>query len=387
MQIFHALFLAVSQTFSIILISLGAFFGAINSHTVFVAPTIAEPQVVATYTKPTAKSTDSGYADFPAKKSAEVAGPLLRTTLGKPPPSVILPTVQIPVRPPKDPNQLNADARAALVNILCLTGAGGYFHPLSGSGVFVDTRGVILTNAHVGQFFLLRDYPTKDNIVCAIRTGSPAQNTYYARLLYLPPVWISANASQITAQQETGTGENDFAFLLVTGSTGATPLPSPPAGGFPALPVSLQDPAVGDGTLLAAYPAGFLDGSSIQMNLFAASTFTTIEEIFTFNNEGRIDLMSLGGTIVSQAGSSGGAVVRAQDGYLEGIIATATASSTTAGRDLRAITTGHIDRSLRADGLGGIEGILSGNLNETADVFNRDIAPLLTQKLLDVLKK
>ena len=36
---------------------------------------------------------------------------------------------------------------------------GRLFNPISGSGVIVDSRGVVLTNAHVGQFFLLHDYP------------------------------------------------------------------------------------------------------------------------------------------------------------------------------------------------------------------------------------
>ena len=145
-------------------------------------------------------------------------------------------------------------------------------------------------------------------------------------------------------------------------------------------------PRVGDGVLLAAYPAGFLDGQTIEMNLFAASTFTNIGQIFVFDKADGVDLVSVGGTPVSQAGSSGGAVVRTQDGSLTGIIVTATASSTTSGRDLRALTIGHINRSLQA-GLGGIATFLSGNINALADTFNREIAPLLTQKLIAVLKK
>ena len=47
--------------------------------------------------------------------------------------------------------ELNLKARRALVNILCTTKRGGLFSPISGSGVFIDPRGVILTNAHVGQ--------------------------------------------------------------------------------------------------------------------------------------------------------------------------------------------------------------------------------------------
>jgi hypothetical protein len=82
---------------------------------------------------------------------------------------------------------LNAQTRSALVNILCSVGASGGVHPISGSGVFVDNRGVILTNAHIGQYFLLKDYPVQNNVDCVIRTGGPAQPHYRAKLLYLPP--------------------------------------------------------------------------------------------------------------------------------------------------------------------------------------------------------
>ncbi|MBY0293848.1 hypothetical protein K2Q08_00780, partial [Patescibacteria group bacterium] len=53
---------------------------------------------------------------------------------------------------------VNDSARASLVNIFCLTKSGGYLYPISGSGVMITKNGIILTNAHVGQYFLLRDY-------------------------------------------------------------------------------------------------------------------------------------------------------------------------------------------------------------------------------------
>ena len=211
MDIFHALLQAIGQTFSILLISISGFFGAINSHTVFVAP-------------PSAQTTNLPIVPAKQKVVREASGSVLPLE-GRRGPSELggqlsaQQTVQQPLLPAANPDRVNADTRAALVNILCLTGGGGYFKPISGSGVFIDSRGIILTNAHIGQFFLLRDFPVKDNVTCTIRTGSPAQNTYTARLLYLPPVWIDANAKQITSQEAMGTGENDFALLLVTGST------------------------------------------------------------------------------------------------------------------------------------------------------------------------
>jgi len=283
----------------------------------------------------------------------------------------------------KTSEQVNTEARAALVNILCVTKAGGYFKPISGSGVIIDGAGVVLTNAHVGQYFLLRDYPSTNNVDCIVRTGSPAYPAYRAVLLYLPPSWVTKNANQIIVEQATGTGENDYAFLLITSRIDGSPLPSL----FPAVPITFKTPQRGDPVLLAAYPAGFLDGANIETNLYASSAFTSVMDLFSFDNSGFVDLISIGGTVVSQAGSSGGAVVRQQDSALLGIIATATAGETTAERDLRAITLAHIDRSLAAQGKIGLLQILSGNLAAKAGIFNDTVGQTEKQKLIEVLEQ
>jgi hypothetical protein len=280
--------------------------------------------------------------------------------------------------------QLNAQTRSALVNILCTTKAGGSFEPISGSGVMVDTRGVILTNAHVAQFFLLHDYGSPGNVQCVIRTGSPAEPAYNAELLYLPPSWVNANASQITSQKAMGTGENDYAFLLITNPAAPT-LPYPSS--FPALAMTSASPDVNDPVLLAAYPAGFLGGTTIQMDLYVSSALSTVQELFTFDDPSNIDLISLGGTVVAQSGSSGGAVVSATSGKLIGIIATESQGTTTASRDLNAITISHINRSLTSLGQGGITGLLSGDLNQEAQDFNTNTAPGEIKTLEAVLNK
>jgi hypothetical protein len=277
---------------------------------------------------------------------------------------------------------VNASVRQSLVNILCITKVAGSLHPISGSGVMIDSRGVVLTNAHIGQYFLLKDFLTPNFIDCTLRTGSPAKIAYKATLLYISAPWIERHYPDIVVADPTGTGENDFALLLVTGSATAAPLPA----SFPSLPLELSDAAVNQGQMVtsAGYAAGFLGGLTIEQDLFASSAVSSVREVFTFDS-GSPDLFSIGGTIVAQKGSSGGAVADA-DGNLVGVIVTATEAPTTAERDLRAITLSHIDRSLTKSTGSGIRALLSGNLVPKAAFFESTLAPhlrdLLTSQIL-----
>jgi len=279
---------------------------------------------------------------------------------------------------------LNTVARGALVNILCTTAAGGSFNPISGSGVFVDSRGIILTNAHVAQYFLLKDYPFTDNIQCVVRTGSPAQPLYTAEVMYLPPEWVEANASQLTAQHAQGTGENDYAFLRITGAVSySVSLPA----SFPAMVATAEAPEIGAPVLLVAYPAGLLSGETIQKNLYSSSAVSTVQGLYSFDGLQHVDLLSLSGTVVSQTGSSGGALVGIGSSKLLGIIATETTGTTTADRQLNAVTIGFIDRALAKAGMGGLTSFLAGDPQQTAADFKNNLQSQETAELVAVLQK
>ena len=212
--------------------------------------------------------------------------------------------------------------------------------------------------------------------------GSPAVALYRASLLYLPPVWIAQNASKIGTEAATSTGENDYALLLITSSVSG----SPPPSAFPFVSITTNPPGPKDSAFVAAYAAQYLGGIIIQKSLSASSAFSSVQELFSFNEKSpTIDVVSLGGSVVSQEGSSGGAVVRPQDGALEGVIATESEGATTADRELYAITLGHIDRSLAAQGQGGLVPLLSGDLGAKAVDFTTQTAPGLTQQLVRVL--
>jgi len=293
---------------------------------------------------------------------------------------------ELPPDPPIQPSfsEINQHTRDALVNILCTTKQSGPFKPITGSGIIIDERGVILTNAHVAQFFLLQDYPVKDSMGCTIRTGSPARSTYRATVLHIAPKWIEENANNITLENPLGTGENDYAFLLITKHI--DPKKSLPKT-FSFIPPVVKDESINQNNevLLAGYPAGFLGGITIQKDLYIVSTIGQIKELFTFK-ETTLDLFSIIGSIISQKGSSGGAVV-SKDNKLIGIIVTATDGETTKERELRAITLSHIDRSLRKYANFDLAFLLFGDLKVKAGVFNLTSAIPLTTLLINELEK
>ena len=369
----------ILQTLAGIIVSFLIFWGSIipglQLHTVNTPPAVSEQAAFPTAPVATStKETDQKSSDLPSR-AAVTNGGLAGQTFVQPP----LPS---PTTPTKSQEQINTETRAALVNILCMPQTG-LSSGISGSGVVVDSRGVILTNAHVAQFFLLRDYLQPGNVSCVVRVGSPAQERYTATLLYLPPAWVAENASQIKAAQATGTGEQDFAFLLITGRT--DPSAALPAT-FPHLAMDRTYVDIGEPMLLAAYPAGFLGNESVQKNLYISSAIAYVTQLFSFNSAKNVDLFSIGGTVVSQGGSSGGAAVRLTDGKLAGIIVTETVAATTGERDLRALSLAHIDNTLIASDKGGIVGLLVGDLAAKAAAFNTQVAPSETALLEAVLK-
>lgn len=279
--------------------------------------------------------------------------------------------------PPQPFDVTNAETRLALVNILCGARSGS-FRPTSGSGVIIDPRGVILTNAHVAQYVLLASDPKVD-LSCIIRGGSPARPLWNVEVLYIPPAWVKEHANEITLSRSMSTGEHDYALLRIKGTIDGSPMPV----GFPYLLPDARE-AIGfidDPVLVASYPAEFIGGITSQFSLFSASSITNIKDLLTFT-EKTIDVISLGGIIEAQSGSSGGAVTNAW-GRLIGIISTTSEGTTTAQRDLRAITLSYINRDLSLQSGFDLPTILAGDVGAQTAAFNTNDAPALLKLLID----
>jgi S1-C subfamily serine protease len=281
--------------------------------------------------------------------------------------------------PPLSSDEVNTRARAAAVNIFC-TG-NDTLRPTSGSGVIIDPRGIILTNAHVAQYVLLSEDPRID-LSCQIRTGSPAYPHYIAEVLYMPPAWVETHSKDILSQHPLGTGENDYALLSIVGTTSGAPLPDT----FPYVSPDTRE-AIGftsDRVLAASYPAEFLGGMTAQMDLYQVSSFTNIGELLTFGDS-TVDAFSLGGIIGAQSGSSGGAVVNAW-GRLVGVVATMSDATTTAQRDLRAITLSYIDRDLAKHTSLGLAALLKTDLTARQETFNTETGPALVSQFITKMR-
>jgi hypothetical protein len=336
---------------------------------------------------------------------SELSEPEQEEVEHQPPPEVTtnipyetkIPTINIPTAPiiktldiaPTERSvdtfaSINMKTRESIVNILCTSEYGGLFRPISGSGIIIDPRGVILTNAHVAQYTLLKDYLFEDFMKCIARIGSPARATYTITPLYIPQHWIEKHAKQIDAENPSGTGESDYALLLITGRTDPF-LSANKSLQFLSIQTDNDLIAIGEKVLVAGYPAGFLGGIATQKDLYLTSTVTTIMQEFTFNqNTNKVDLISLGGSVVAQKGSSGGAVVNTK-GELIALVVTSTDAETTDKRDLRATTLGHINRDLILHNGTTLSAFLSGDLGVKADTFNNTIASTLTDLLVNAI--
>ncbi len=253
---------------------------------------------------------------------------------------IILTSQDFYTTPPSSLDELNKTTSKAIVNVLCNATQGSPVGGATGSGVIIDPNGIILTNAHVAQYALLQENPAA-RVSCAIRTGAPAKARYTTKVIAFPDAWLQEHAKDIKLELATGTGEHDWALLYITERTDGSEKPKT----YPYVPFDARMGVAqtGDPVLLSGYPAGFLGGVTLQRDLWPVSTIVSIQKVYTFVTS-TIDIISLGGNIVAQGGSSGGGVIN-QWGHLVGIIVTSSTADVTDDRDLRAVTLSHISDS------------------------------------------
>lgn len=282
-------------------------------------------------------------------------------------------TTKTKEEPAPEPKPAAANDREALtantlslqnkvVNILCAS-RDGSLPPMSGTGIIIDERGLVLTVAHVAQYLLLKDYPTEGNVTCALRVGSPAKTAYAVKLLYLSPDWIRANPATLVTKNPTGTGRYDFAVLGITETLPGNPEP----GNLAAVSFSDKTPEKGQRVGIGSYGAQYLDSAQVRTALYPIIVFGSIEDRFTFDTN-TVDVIRVAGNAAAQHGSSGGAVVNSA-GELLGLITTSMTSGDIATRRLQAITPRHIREAFENDTGEDFDAYFAGSFDALAEKF------------------
>lgn len=269
-----------------------------------------------------------------------------------------------------EPIAISNEIADVLLNIICVNREETKITVSTGSGVMISSNGVVLTNAHVAQLFLLEDYMT-----CSLYKEQLPTYGYKAELLYIPTEWVEDNYHLLNSSNPTGTGERDYALLAITESTNpALTLPSK----FSSVNFSTKDGEAdeNDRVVLAGYPGVQASLFSINKSATLVIDRTTIDDVFTFFRT-TIDVLTTNESPVAARGSSGGGVFK--DDVLVGVITTT--SSGDRYNKANAITTSYINRDIRNAIGTNLTNLVSGDVIEKSKIFKTNKVPEL-QKIL-----
>ncbi len=251
------------------------------------------------------------------------------------------PTNIVPEKPSPTFTTEAEKIRAAVVNIYCTMQSGGQIAHYSGSGVVIDPAGVILTNAHVAEHVLLEEAGRE---TCFIRTGSPASNSYKAKVVYLPDAWIENNKFNLKSQILTGTGENDYAILTLSSRVSQSAYDVP----LPYLAPDMSSVSQGASITIAGYPILSQSVTILSTGLYALTDPSTIQRTYGYSGAGS-DVVNTGASTLAQHGTSGGAIV-GSNSKLIAIIDSQVVDPQTGGNAVQGITLSYINSSLGSHG-------------------------------------
>jgi hypothetical protein len=231
-----------------------------------------------------------------------------------------------------------SNAKQSVVNIFCVSKSGNIVSISTGSGVILSDNGIVLTNSHVAENFLV---PNKD---CSIRQGEVAVDKYKASLVYINENWLSKNASVLFTKGARGTGENDFALVSINSKIDGSGIDS----NISHTEVNyneLSENNLGNKILIAGYPAGTLGALSMMKYLTFVADVINISNVFTLDGT-HVDVLETSITKVGQHGSSGGGIFNTNNNLI-GLIVSVSDESTDS--KVNAISTTYINRSIRSE--------------------------------------
>lgn len=291
--------------------------------------------------------------------------------------ALALPEHALAARAQEAPTTTESALESATVNLYCQLKSGRKTYSASGSGVFISERGVILTNAHVAQYFFLEDGKGSARGDCQVRTGSPARKAYKAEVLYFPPNWLNDYAEEFYNAEPRGSGKNDFALLYVTDAVeGSQP------DRFPALRADIGMKQGAFPVTVAGYPILKPSFKKIRDKLARTVTQTSVAFSRGFNRAmPQPDVLTLSASDAASGGISGGPVV---DGA-GNVIAIATSRGGDDGKSLNSITLSYIDRAVREQTGLPLDFLTTGDLSVRALITSFTVPPNAANTVAGIL--
>lgn len=258
------------------------------------------------------------------------------------------------------------------VNILCTRKVGNVTSLITGSGVIISSSGLVLTNSHVAQYFLLKDY----GYDCTLRRENIPLYGFNAKPVYISEKWIENNYKQILNSSPTGTGKYDYALLMITGNTNPTiALPK-----FPALKINTANEFldIGDTITVSGYPGIVSYSIEIAKNGKLQTEKVKVKDVFTLGDN-TVDVISSTDTVLAQRGSSGGGVFKNNE--LGGIIVSTNDGSSAGKYVVNVLTLDYINREIKNETGKTLSSFVSVDLSQASANFD-SVAPHLTQLLM-----
>jgi S1-C subfamily serine protease len=275
---------------------------------------------VATPTKPTpaTKPQPSKPTTTPSKPVVPPTTPT-STTPVVPTPTQTAPTTPQPVATSTKPLELSdiiptapkSTPQSAVVRISCVKESGKSMELQNGSGVFVSSKGYILTNSHVA-------FPVSEGTYdCIVTEASNPSVGYEPEVIYISKAWTDDFAAEMRrGVLPSHTGENDVAILRAKRSINpAIPLPK----SFPYIKVSSAEPSIGDKIKTWGYPAARTGSLIDDLANPIVGDSAKIAALYSFAGGG-MDVIETTETATARQGSSGGAIL-ASNGELIGLTA------------------------------------------------------------------
>lgn len=278
--------------------------------------TIAE-QILIPFVATTTKPATSEKPE-PTKPTPAPSKPVVPPTTPVPP-TVVAPTTPKPVATSTKPLELsdiiptapNSIPQSAVVRISCVKESGKSMELQNGSGVFVSSKGYILTNSHVA-------FPVSEGTYdCIVTEALNPSVGYEPEVIYISKAWTDDFAAEMRrGALPAHTGENDIAILRAKRSINpAIPLPK----SFPYIKVSSAEPLIGDKIKTWGYPAARTGSLIDDLANPIVGDSAKIAALYSFAGGG-MDVIETTETATARQGSSGGAIL-ASNGELIGLTA------------------------------------------------------------------